>query len=297
MNEKVERYDCHTHIMNPNMNPEDLMQSLRLAKLSGACVFSQAPVSYTHLPNTAEYEERVSNLLQIVKADKKRLFPILWLHPDEPDVTEHMEDAVKRGVLGFKMICNNYFVYEKKSMRILECAAKLGKPVFFHSGILWDGAVSSIYNKPINWEACLEIPGLKFSMGHCSWPWHDECLALYGKFLNAYTYRPELSAEMFLDITPGTPRIYREELLTKIFTIGYDVKHNIMFGTDCNAEEYHTDWSLQWQQTDDAIYEKLFVDEETKSLIYGGNLKHFLGIAEEEIKRKITKSDGTVAEV
>lgn len=28
---------------------------------------------------------------------------------------------------------------------------------------------------------------------------------------------------MFLDLTPGTPEIYRRDLLTKLFTIGYDV--------------------------------------------------------------------------
>ena len=77
--------------------------------------------------------------------------------------------------------------------------------------------------------------GLRFALAHVSWPWVDECLAVYGKFLNALTRRRELSVEMFIDTTPGTPRIYRQEVLTKLMTIGYDVEHNILFGTDCVA--------------------------------------------------------------
>ena len=63
--------------------------------------------------------------------------------------------------------------------------AKLNVPVIFHTGILWDGRVSSNYNRPLHWESLLPITNLRFSMGHCSWPWVDECIALYGKFLKS----------------------------------------------------------------------------------------------------------------
>ena len=56
-------------------------------------------------------------------------------------------------------------------------------------------------------------------MGHCSWPWYDECIAVYGKFLNGVANDQD-APEMFFDLTPGTPRIYREDLLTKLFTVG-----------------------------------------------------------------------------
>ena len=36
---------------------------------------------------------------------------------------------------------------------------------------------------------------------------------------------------MFIDTTPGTPELYRREVLTKLFKI-YDVKDRVLFGTD-----------------------------------------------------------------
>ena len=114
-------------------------------------------------------------------------------------------------------------------------------------------------------------------MGHCSWPWYDECIAMYGKFLQGVS-NDENSPEMFFDITPGTPRIYREDLLTKLFTIGYDVPDNIMFGTDATAHAYNQgNWVADWLKVDDAIYEKLGVTEEIKQKIYADNVMRFLG--------------------
>ena len=129
--------------------------------------------------------------------------------------------------MAFKVICANFYVYEEKSLELIREIAKLNKPIMFHTGILWDGLVSSNYNRPMNWEALLHIEGLRFSMGHCSWPWIDECIAMYGKFLDAKR-RGQNTAEMYFDITPGTPDIYRHELFYKMFNIGYDVKNNIL---------------------------------------------------------------------
>ena len=36
-------------------------------------------------------------------------------------------------------------------------------------------------------EAGFDIPGLRFCCAHISWPWCEECVAVYGKFLNALT--------------------------------------------------------------------------------------------------------------
>ena len=111
-------------------------------------------------------------------------------------------------------------------------------------------------------------------MGHCSWPWHDECIAVYGKFLNYYLKRR--SSEMFFDITPGTPKIYREDLLTKLFTVGYDVDNNIMFGTDSLSTEYSPEWVSDWLKTDNEIFDKLGVTNEQREKIYEKNFMRFL---------------------
>ncbi|MBR5140515.1 MAG: DUF5596 domain-containing protein, partial [Clostridia bacterium] len=188
------------------------------------------------------------------------------------------------GVAAFKMICQDYYVYDEPSMTVLKEIARLGKPVIFHTGILWDGAVSSNYNRPLNWEHLLDIDGLKFSLGHCSWPWIDECVALYGKFLNALNNGK--NAEMFFDITPGTPEIYRKELFTKLYYAGYNSGDNIMFGTDSNANKYRAEWVGPWLDIDRKILDELGVSLENREKMYHDNLLRFLGktdvIAEKE---------------
>ena len=71
---------------------------------------------------------------------------------------------------------------------------------------------------------------MRFSLAHISWPWCDELIAAYGKILNASASRADYRGEMFVDITPGTPTIYRREALTKLFTVGYDIQDNVIFG-------------------------------------------------------------------
>jgi predicted TIM-barrel fold metal-dependent hydrolase len=159
-------------------------------------------------------------------------------------------------------------------MALLRKIASLNVPVIFHTGILWDGNVSSSYNRPINWEALIEIEGIRFSMGHCSWPWVDECIAVYGKFLHYYNTR--ISSEMFFDITPGTPEIYRRDLLTKLFTVGYDVENNIMFGTDSLTNDYNPSWLKKWLTLDNKIMDDLNISSDVRKKIYEDNFMRFL---------------------
>ena len=280
----MRRYDMHLHMSKPASDPTHLLARLEKAGLYGCNVISLPPAQSPITGHGADYEERVEDVLRFTAAYPGRFFPTLWIHPDEDGLAAKIDDAVGRGIMAFKMICTDYYVYEDKCMRVLEQIAAAGKPVMFHSGILWDGRVSSNYNRPLNWEICLEIPRLRFSLAHCSWPWYDECIALYGKFLSAYGLRPELSAEMFLDLTPGTPEIYRRDLLTKLHTVGYDIQRNLMFGCDCRAHDYNSDWAARWMRIDDAIYDELGLSEDVRAHIYGQNLLRFLGVSGEEVR-------------
>ena len=278
-------FDSHIHARLTTPKPEEIIERMEKAGVYGGCIFSNKPYN----PMDAEYrtvhtfEKRMNEVLSWTKGYEDRLFPVIWIHPDEENIIENLHVAKQNGICAFKMICNDYYVYEEKAMRVLREIAKLDMPVFFHSGILWgDGAASSAYNKPLNWEPLLTIEGLRFSMGHCSWPWIDECIAMYGGFLNALINRN--TAEMFFDITPGTPKIYREELLTKLYTIGYDVGNNIFFGTDANASGYNTDWTVDWLETDGKILDKLGVSKENRQKLYHDNLLRFLGKTETKIE-------------
>lgn len=274
--------DMHIHALNTKPNPEYLIQKLDASGIYGACVFSNWP----HRANSklgTSFEERLEEVLNWTKGYEERLFPVLWIHPYEDNIIDNIHKAADAGVVAFKIICTDFYVYEEQCITVLKEIASLNKPVIFHTGILWDGQVSSNYNRPINWEALLSIKGLRFSMGHCSWPWVDECIALYGKFLNALRYNGNNNAEMFFDITPGTPEIYREELLTKLYTIGYDVSNNIMFGTDASAHEYSVDWANKWLDIDRKIFEKLGVSKENQEKLYYSNLMRFLGKSNEKV--------------
>ena len=270
-------FDFHLHTQNNTPNPKALLSKMSNAGVFGGNVFSSPPKEYNKNKGLS-FSDRINELHAWTDDFGERLFPVLWIHPDEMFIKQKIRTACREGVRAFKVICCDFYPYEKKCMRMLREIAENGSSVIFHSGILWNGADSSKYNRPVNFETLITIDGLKFSLGHCSWPWVDECIALYGKFLNGIT--TGRSSEMFFDITPGTPPIYREELLTKLFTVGYDVPNNIIFGTDNRTADYNFKWTKKWLDLDNAIYEKLGVTEEIKEKIYSKNMMRFLGLAE-----------------
>lgn len=270
----MKRFDMHIHCWDKPVDPEKLLRQMGNGDIFGGVVFSYWPKE--HRPDGVDLETRMNQVLNACRDYPGRLFPVLWIHPHEPNAPQIAEEAVRRGIMGFKMICNNYYVSDPESMELVCKIRDLGKPIFFHSGILWDGGDSSKYNRPLHWESLVNIKGLRFSLGHCSWPWIDECIALYGKFLNAYSNG--MGAEMFFDTTPGTPEIYRRELLTKLYTVGYDVADNVMFGTDCGADNYNYNWTAKWLKIDGAILKELGANEEVFQKMYHDNLLRFLGL-------------------
>ncbi len=281
----MERYDMHIHIhmedpWSPSVPadmPGRLLAQLNEAGFAGACLFSDYPRDRDG--RFIPFETRMSVLEAFTRGHEGRLFPIFWAHPDEPDAEAHILEAHRRGVAGYKFICDDYYVCEEKCMRLLRLIASLGKPVLFHSGILWYGGETGKYNRPLNWEALIDIPGLRFSMGHCSWPWHDECIAMYGKFRNhTVRYRVENPCEMFFDLTPGTPPIYRRELLFKLFNVGYEVGDNLMFGTDSVAPRYRAGRVNDIVGQDDALYREMGVPQDVVRKIYRDNMLRFLGV-------------------
>ena len=272
-------YDMHIHSFNRPADSKKLLSEMEMAGVYGGCVFSNWPEEANAAFGTP-FEDRLSEVLNITRDSDGRLIPVLWIHPYEKDIINKLRIAKDAGIAAFKIICTDFYVYEPAVLDVLREIASLDLPVIFHSGILWDGQVSSAYNRPLNWEALLPIEGLRFSMGHCSWPWIDECIALYGKFLNSKTVRG--GAEMFFDITPGTPEIYRKELLTKLYTLGYDIGDNIMFGTDTSADSYNYNWSKEWQMRDGEILDELGVSYKYREKLYCGNLFRFLGRSTEQ---------------
>ncbi len=283
-------FDMHIHSRGSAPCPERLISEMDKAGVYGGCVFSNRP-TLVNEKTGSDFESRMNEALGWAKGYEDRIFPVMWIHPYEENIIENVRKASEAGIVAFKIMCNNFYVYEEQSMALLREIAKLGRPVIFHTGILWDGTVSSNYNRPINWEHLLDIDGLRFSMGHCSWPWIDECVALYGKFLNAQ--KNGKSAEMFFDITPGTPEIYRKELFEKLYYVGYNSGDNIMFGTDSNSDAYRDEWARSWLSIDEKILDELGVSLENREKMYYKNLLRFLGKADAVALKETPMPDNT----
>lgn len=271
--------DGHVHIMDGKQDRDDFAGRLKRVGVDGCVIISLPPAAFPDLARPKPPAERLDNLFFWAES-APNLYPLYWIDPTEPDAIEQVNSAVKRGVKGFKVICNHFVCGDERALPVFKEIVQAEKPILFHSGILWDGLPSSPYNRPSEFEALLEIDGLKFSLAHISWPWHDECIAVYGKFQSTYKLRPDLSIEMFIDITPGTPPIYRREALTKLFTVGYDIENNVIFGSDCKTNEYDEKWTAEWIDRDNKIYKELSLSQNTVDKIYSKNLKRFLGISE-----------------
>jgi predicted TIM-barrel fold metal-dependent hydrolase len=283
-------YDMHIHLWSDG-DPDNLIEKCGIAGVYGGAVFSQPP-EQMKMGHTGTGEQRLTQVISFCEKYPDRLFPVLWIHPDEKNAITLVKTAAEKGIRGFKIICNNFYVYESKSMELLFAIAEEGIPVCFHTGILWTPGVSGEFNRPLNWERLIEIPGLRFSMGHCGWPWYDECIALYGKFLYLCNQK-EFSTEMYLDLTPGTPLPYRRDLITKLLTSGYDIGYHLMFGVDCDAGNYSVEWAQKWIKTDNDLFNELGLDAPQKERVFAGNMLRFFGISGEKHRCKPNTYDGS----
>jgi len=269
--------DCHIHIMGDQKNREDFEGRLAAAGVDGGIVMSIPPGVFHALNEPTSAELRLDNLFYWTEGNEN-LFPFFWIDPMEDGAADQVALAVERGVMGFKVICSKHAPGDPKAMDVYHAIAQAGKPILFHSGILWDGMVSSSNNRPAGFEAMLDVDGLKFALAHISWPWHDECIAVYGKFRSSLQRRPELSCEMFIDLTRGTPKIYRREALTKLYTVGYDIESNILWGSDSRAQRYKDRSVRESIKADKEIFDSLGLSAETQAKAFAENLKRFVGV-------------------
>lgn len=258
----------------PQADGEMFAARLHDAGIEECNLFSLPPVGFSLKYPVCTSQERLKLLMAFCKG-KPNIHPLFWLNPLEDDSLSQVEMAVSAGVEGFKIICSDFYPSHERAMEAYRLIARHNKPILFHTGILWDGKVSSKYCHPIEYECLLEVPHLRFTLAHVSWPWFDTAIAVYGKFLNAQI-SGNATCEMFIDTTPGTPEIYRREVLTKLFTIGYDIEDNLLFGSDSDNASYNAPWTKEWIQRDIAILSDIGVTQEQIHKYLFTNARRFL---------------------
>jgi len=268
--------DGHIHIGLGDPDPDDLVARMAASGVDGGLLISPEPASFSGTLRTASPAERLDSVFAWASGSDS-LYPVYWVDPTESDALQQVDLALSRGVIGFKVICDHFFPGDVRALGTFRAIAEAGKPILFHSGILWDGKPSSDFSRPVNFEALLQVAGLRFALAHISWPWIDECIAVYGK-LSAARDRAGADVTMFIDTTPGTPPIYRREALTKLHTVGYDVARNVFFGSDGHANAYNGDYAKQWIERDRAILSDVGLDAASTNNMFASNLKRFLGV-------------------
>ena len=268
-------FDCHVHTYDLDHSYQDCLKQMDAAGIDKIMLLSHHPASFWK--ESKSHASPIQSLESVMEWSKAsdRFIPFYWIDPLETDAFEQVEKAVAAGIVGFKVICNRHFPGDERPMQVFAKIAEAGKPILFHSGILYSSSPSSMYNRPSMFEPLFYIPNLRFAMAHVSWPWHDECLAVYGHWQNSKD-AGEITSEMFIDTTPGTPRIYREEVLRKIYTIGYDIENNVVFGTDCDSN-YNTEYALEILAMDKEALDAIGVTPAQREKYYSKNLMRFLG--------------------
>ena len=268
------RLDMHVHHDVGPHSAQELLEKMNAAGIDGGVIISQAPRG--PLATKEGGKTRLKNVLDYTKGCST-LYPFYWVDPTDEDAIEQVDRAVEAGIAGFKTICTHFYPNDERAIPVYHHIAELGKPYLFHSGILYDGAnASGDFNRPCNFEVLFSIPRLRFAMAHISWPWCAECTALFGKY-NSYLQRngSENAPDFFIDVTPGTPRLYREEALTRFLDMQGALTH-VTWGTDNRTQPYNDVYSRQIQRRDDAICQDFGLGEDFLDDLYYKNSMRFL---------------------
>lgn len=273
--------DSHIHMNLSKVDAALFEANLKLAGVTYAGVFCQNPIPFYERPSASQIEEfnrkRLDGVMELA-ANNKAVFPFYFIEPTEDDSMDQVDMAVEKGISGFKCICDHFYPGDDQVMQVFEKIAKTGKPIMFHSGILYDGSnISGKYNKPDNFEELIGINNLKFSLAHVGWPWTDECIALYGKFHSYKTYGgiKKEAPEMFIDLTPGTPDTYRKAVFENLLCNGFDIENNLIWGTDSQAGNYDSR-RVQHIYEKDLSYLQTIGEEMNLKKLFANNYLRFI---------------------
>lgn len=254
-------YDAHSHLVpvktgEHENSPEQYAELMRSIGVGGGSIFSLPPDDwYYENGHAPSYEDRIAHVLDFCARLPKSYYPFFRFDPTAKDAVEQVVYAKEHGIRGLKVICASF--YPEEGMPAYAKAAELDLPILFHSGIIWNGKVSDEFNRPLHFGCLMNIKRLRFALAHVSWPWCDECIALFGKILNTQLCFGD-TAQMYIDCSPGAPEFYREDVFRKMALIGYGFEDRLMWGIDCDVNQLKSaERAGQILQSDRDTFERL----------------------------------------
>lgn len=259
----------------PLIGPEDpapvFLNKAAEGGITGGTIMSLPPVSFRPDPERSQHWlDRLEHILEYTK-DTPGFHPFFWIDPTEDDGEKQIFSAAEAGIHGFKCICNHFM--PKTQLKKFAAIAETGRPIQFHSGILFDHYESGEYTRPLAYECLINVKNLKFSLAHLGWPWCDEFIAVFGKLQAAQNnVLHDQNVSMYIDLTPGTPYLYRKEALRKLYLIGYGLEKRVLWGSDCRINNYDSGKVKSCLETDRKIINEII--EESRSD------KHFVPVDE-----------------
>jgi len=257
--------DAHVHSRGTEQG-EKVLMAMDAAGIDKICLF--APYGGESAEKQRESTDFVAKL---AGADPERIFGFAWIEPRLPDAADEVERAVAdRRLRGVKMIPHHWYPYEERVFPVYERVQAVGVPMIFHSGILWGFGDSSRFCRPVFYEALLHFPKIKFALAHIGWPWTDECLATAGRFRAAVRDGEAEEWQMFVDITPGTPEIYRAEALRK--ALAYVGDERLIYGSDSLRPEDPASYEQVLEMDRRIFGEVLGLSKESQERIMGTNV-------------------------
>ena len=276
----LEACDCHVH-MKGSETVDSIERALDRAGLRGAVLFTPYPGLGTgHVMGVEEFRRSVEFGSRIQRGLEGRVAVFAFFEPrmsrDPGELRRLLEWALTdKELSGVKMIPAGWYPYEELLDPVYRLVDELGLPITFHCGISWAFPDSSRFCRPVYYEKLAEYPRLRFALAHICWPWVDEALAVAGKFLYAIARGDAEKCNLFIDITPGTPPLWRADALRKAVTyLGHRL---LIYGSDCFGAD-NAECLRQHLELDLAVMKHLAgFDINTIRDIMGRNASRFLG--------------------
>ncbi len=269
--------DIHWHPKGDE-TPRQVALAIEKAGLEKAVVIAPYFAGGDELPGMP-MEDANRWIAKTAREAPDRIIGFAWIEPTLPGAVDEVERCIADyGLRGVKMIPNHWYPTDEAVFPVYEKIQEMGVPILFHSGILYGYEDCSRFCQPVLFEALIHFPGIKFALAHISWPWVDECLAVYGRFEaqwhDYHGKRPLVKEiQMWIDITPGTPPAWREDALRK--AVAFAGEDHLIWGSDtiaCNVE-----WTRRTLESDRRIFsQQLGLPASSQEKIFGGNLLRFL---------------------